>query len=120
MCRQSWRGNVRELQNTVERAVLFAGHRPVQLADLALSTREVKVSPDYPQDLRAATREFERQHIMKTLATTGNNKVAAAEALGIGLSSLYRKLDELEISKTHESAPLDPAPRGLHPGDRPT
>jgi transcriptional regulator with PAS, ATPase and Fis domain len=49
-------------------------------------------------DLRAASREFERRHIIKVLSKC-KSKAAAAEALGIGLSSLYRKTEELSIDK---------------------
>ena len=50
-------------------------------------------------DLRTAVHEFERRHISAVLASSGGDKVKAARRLGIGLSSLYRKLDELEILK---------------------
>lgn len=50
-------------------------------------------------DLRTALRTFEAEHIRRVLSLTGWNKVEAARQLGIGLSSLYRKLDELDIGK---------------------
>ena len=49
-------------------------------------------------DLRTAVHEFERRHISAVLASAGGDKVEAARRLGIGLSSLYRKLDELGVS----------------------
>lgn len=49
-------------------------------------------------DLRTAVHEFERRHISAVLASAGGDKVEAARKLGIGLSSLYRKLDELGVS----------------------
>ena len=49
-------------------------------------------------DLRTAVHEFERRHISAVLAGAGGDKVEAARRLGIGLSSLYRKLDELSVS----------------------
>lgn len=48
-------------------------------------------------DLRSATRAFEREYVLRVLANCGFDKHAAADALGIGLSSLYRKMDELGI-----------------------
>ena len=100
MRRHQWRGNVRELENVVERALIFAGDRLVDLADLSIVAREQDRSGPFSKDLRSAVREFEREHIDKVLKAHDYNKVAAAETLGIGLSSLYRKMEELEISKT--------------------
>jgi DNA-binding NtrC family response regulator len=100
LCRQHWRGNVRELENVVERALIFAADRPVSLQDLALDVSRDAPGTDSTFDLRMATRSFERQHIIRVLTNFANNKGATAEALGIGLSSLYRKMDELGISKT--------------------
>ena len=99
LCNHYWRGNVRELENFVERALIFIGDRPVGLQDLPIEVSRNAGAPETAFDLRAATRSFERQHIIKVLTSLGNNKVATAEALGIGLSSLYRKMDELGISK---------------------
>ena len=106
MCAHRWCGNVRELENVVERALIFAGDREVGLGDLAIAVSREAVQGASSMDLRSATREFERQHISKVLARFDNNKVAAASALEIGLSSLYRKLDELGIAKVpQESSP---------------
>ncbi|MBU0616168.1 MAG: hypothetical protein KKI02_00475, partial [Planctomycetes bacterium] len=79
--------------------LIFVGDRPVGLQDLPVEVSRNAGAPEPAFDLRAATRSFERQHIIKVLTSLGNNKVATAEALGIGLSSLYRKMDELGISK---------------------
>lgn len=98
MHRHRWRGNVRELQNVVERALIFAGSKPVEEHDLSISVPAGAASSPYTLDLRTATRDFERQHLAKVLSSLNNNKAATAETLGIGLSSLYRKLEELGIS----------------------
>ncbi|MFQ5414603.1 MAG: sigma-54-dependent transcriptional regulator [Phycisphaerae bacterium] len=94
-----WKGNVRELENVVERALIFANGELVEFADPAMGSRAVVHAASPSLDLRTAAREFEKTHIEKALAACAGNKVAAADALGIGLSSLYRKLDELHISK---------------------
>ena len=50
-------------------------------------------------DLRTAIRNFERRYISAVLASAGGDKAKAARRLGIGLSSLYRKLDEVVLMK---------------------
>jgi DNA-binding NtrC family response regulator len=99
MCRHQWRGNVRELENVVERALIFVGDKQVGMGDLPIAASPLLSSPECCVDLRTAGREFEKQHIMKVLSGFGNNKASTADALGIGLSSLYRKMEELGISK---------------------
>jgi len=118
MTRHHWRGNVRELENVVERALIFAGNRAVELKDLPIAPHAGSAAPSISVDFRAATREFERQHVSKVLASLGNNKVAAAEALGIGLSSLYRKMDELGIPKAPDESPKSFDPSSLSPKEQ--
>jgi DNA-binding NtrC family response regulator len=95
--RRPWRGNVRELENVVERALIFADGEPVSVEDLCLSAAPLGEDRPVRMDLRGATREFETRHVARVLKTVNGNKADAARLLGIGLSSLYRKLDELEI-----------------------
>lgn len=99
MCGHQWRGNVRELENVVERALIFAGDNRVRVEDLSFAIGKRRLETTMALDLRTAVRQFERQHIQRVLESFGNNKNATADALAIGLSSLYRKLDELGISK---------------------
>jgi DNA-binding NtrC family response regulator len=97
LCAYHWPGNVRELENVIERALIFTEGGWIGGDDLSgLLGRSPDVTPSV-FDLRAATREFERQHIKKVLATFSNKKNVAAESLGIALSSLYRKIEELDI-----------------------
>ncbi len=99
LARQNWRGNVRELENVVERALIFADGVPVDL-DQVLFAVAGSASMDAPgTDLRASMRGFERRHILSTLEQCNGNKADAAQMLGIGLSSLYRKMEELAIEK---------------------
>jgi DNA-binding NtrC family response regulator len=90
-----WRGNVRELENVIERALIFADGEPIRPEHLPFSTDGE--GPTGALDLRGAIREFERRHILKVLEALKHNKTEAAQALGIGLSSLYRKLEEVGI-----------------------
>jgi len=88
-----WRGNVRELSNALERAVIFAAGEQITAADLPDPVRAaVPRDPEYQVNLREATAEFERAHIMRIIEQCGGNKRKAAKLLGLGVTSLYRKL----------------------------
>ncbi len=94
--RYGWPGNVRELRNVVERAAVLARGREIELADLPDAVVSgAAATPS--RRLRDAVRAFERDYIVRTLRDCGGDKRAAADVLGIGLSSLYRKLDEYGI-----------------------
>lgn len=92
-----WRGGVRELENVIERAVIFASGDYLTVNDLAESIRGGDIAHGYPDSLKVALRNFEHEHILKTIKKFEYNKEEAAKALEIGLSSLYRKMDELGI-----------------------
>jgi two-component system response regulator PilR (NtrC family) len=103
-----WRGNVRELENVIERAVIFAEGRQIGVEDLPFTTEGV--SDDVGEDLKEAMDQFERQHILYSLRRHNYDKAETAKHLGIGVSSLYRKLDELNIPKNvGESSGATPA-----------
>ena len=85
-----WKGNVRELENVLERAIVLGGSDLISLRDLAAEPATAQGGT--PQDLRGAVRRFERQHLMDVLAATQSDKRKAARVLGISLASLYRKL----------------------------
>ena len=93
----TWRGNVRELENVIERAVIFAEGRPIGVEDLPFATDGI--TDDVSEDLKEALRQFERQHIIYSLRRHQYDKAETARQLGIGVSSLYRKLEELNIPK---------------------
>ncbi len=92
-----WRGNVRELENVIERAVIFAEGRQIGVEDMPFATEGI--TDDVGEDLKEALRQFERQHILYSLRRHNYDKAETAKHLGIGVSSLYRKLDELNIPK---------------------
>ena len=92
-----WRGNVRELENVIERAMIFADGRQIGVEDMPFSTEGL--TDDAGEELKDALRQFERQHILHSLRRHNYDKAETARHLGIGVSSLYRKLDELEIPK---------------------
>jgi len=100
-----WKGNVRELDNVIEHAMILGDGEWITLQDLprALAS-EALAQPPVSDNLREAVRAYERSHIQGILGRCENDKRAAAERLGISLSSLYRKLEELGIGLDGSSA----------------
>jgi DNA-binding NtrC family response regulator len=86
-----WNGNVRELENVLERAMILGDGQLIRRGDLSWEILEEGTAPRRT-DLREAVRLFESQHIRDVLAQTGADKREAARLLGISLASLYRKL----------------------------
>ena len=91
-----WKGNVRELDNALQRAVILGDGPLVTPADLPPDLAPVADDPSLVDDLTMAVKRFERRHIERVLRQAPDKK-EAAKRLGIGLSSLYRKIDELNV-----------------------
>lgn len=94
-----WRGEVRELENVIERAVIFCRGEFISVDDLPPSfvpNRE-SLSLNFSGSLEDSVRKFERDFIMRVLESNNFNKEQTAEVLKVGLSTLYRKLKELDI-----------------------
>jgi DNA-binding NtrC family response regulator len=87
-----WPGNVRELSNVLERALILNEGPRIGLQDLPGSLKGALLGVD--DDLKQARQAFERAHIRRVIEKHGGDKPRAAEALGIDLSSLYRKLGD--------------------------
>jgi two-component system response regulator HydG len=112
-----WPGNVRELENAIERAVIIASGRQIELEDLpeaiskiALEERDrIKVerakaasegrTTTFEVTVPSSMEEIERQAIEATLDYTEGDKSHAARALGIGRKTLYRKLEQYNDGK---------------------
>ena len=98
-----WPGNVRELENCIQRTVVLGAEEIIRSEDLALPSRnhrkELQES-DCGQHL-LSLQELERQAIIQALAAADGNKHLAAKALGIGVSTIYRKLREYSISSSN-------------------
>jgi two-component system response regulator PilR (NtrC family) len=93
-----WKGNVRELDNVIEHAMILGNGEWITVEDLPRTVREANATlPPVGDDLREALRAYERIHIETVLRRTGGDKRQAADLLGVSLSSLYRKIDELGI-----------------------
>ena len=87
-----WKGNVRELENALERAMVLASGALLSLADLSAPEDSTTAPVARPHDLREAMRQFERKHLSEVLDEAHLDKRKAADLLGISLASLYRKL----------------------------
>lgn len=90
----SWNGNIRELRNLMERAVILSDSAFIELSDLP-----PLVQGSSKQQQTVSLAAMEKQHIQKILDKTGHNKTKAANLLGIGLATLYRKMEEYGIPK---------------------
>lgn len=109
-----WPGNVRELENAIERAVIIAAGRQIELEDLprgvaaaadngTAHAREARItaagsSPGIQIELPSAMDEIERRVIEATLEYTDGDKSQAARLLNIGRKTLYRKLEQYQDS----------------------
>jgi DNA-binding NtrC family response regulator len=94
-----WKGEVRELENIIERAVIFCKSDLISLPDLPQSFRPKQEETDisFSGSLDESVRKFERDFILHALESNDNNKEKTADAMKVGLSTLYRKLKELDI-----------------------
>jgi DNA-binding NtrC family response regulator len=96
-----WKGNVRELDNALQRAVILGDGPLVATADLPPDLAPQTTDPTAVDDLSEATRRFERLHIERMLRQVPDKK-EAAQRLNVGVSSLYRKIAELGIGSGKE------------------
>ena len=100
----AWNGNVRELANVIEHAMIIGEGDWIEEAHLPRSLREgTEEATVVGDDLREAMRAYERTHVRGVLAKLDPDKRAAADRLGISLSSLYRKIEELGIGLDQEA-----------------
>ncbi len=88
-----WPGNIRELQNAIERAFTLSNDE-IDLDSLPPRVRDAASPAPMrdPDGLRPTLEEIERRHIFETMASVNQDKARAANILGIDLSTLYRKL----------------------------
>jgi two-component system NtrC family response regulator len=89
-----WKGNVRELKNVIERLVIL---NDAEIIDASQLPNEFFITT--PNTAPFDLQEVEKQHIQKVLAHTKGNKTETARLLNIGLTTLYRKIDEYKISE---------------------
>jgi DNA-binding NtrC family response regulator len=93
LARHDWPGNVRELENAVERAVVLATGARVDVADLPEEVVSALPVPVVSGRIRPLE-DIERDYILAVVGACGGNKARAAERLGIGTATLFRKLKQ--------------------------
>jgi DNA-binding NtrC family response regulator len=109
MMEYDWPGNVRELENSIERAcaltsgpVLHMGDLPTGLQDFRMQTRRTQLPPEVSGESGESgilpLAELEKQAILTTVRQLNGDKLLAARLLGIGKTTLYRKLKEYGVS----------------------
>jgi len=92
-----WQGNVRELENIIERAMILGEGEFINLQDLPQNLTGENKAPQSSSNLRDEMKLYEHHHIVRILEKANYDKNQAAQMLGIGLSSLYRKMEEFKI-----------------------
>jgi transcriptional regulator with PAS, ATPase and Fis domain len=111
LIRNRWAGNVRELENAIERAVLVAKGTEITVADLPESIREESSSSaDFVIPPHRTLAEIEKMAILQTLQRTNWNKQEAAQILGLYRPTLYSKMKKHEIQDGSKGAARRAAP----------
>ena len=96
---QPWKGNIRELRNVIERSMIVCESGYLDIADLPFDIQNAHY--EHSNDSSPGSFELsamERRHIARILEYTKGNKTEAARLLKIGLTTLYRKIEEYKIS----------------------
>ena len=94
----NWPGNVRELENAIQRAMVLGAGPLIQVKDLPSNLLYPMTAPaEGPEIL--ALEELERRAIMQALEATGGDRLRAAKLLGIGKTTIYRKIRQYGLAK---------------------
>ena len=106
----NWPGNIRELENLIERLTILTPHETVTLRDLPVSMRSMDETATLKEDVLSGSRplsdavdEFERELIMKALQRTGFNQTKAAALLGTSRRILKYRIEKLKIHDPNEA-----------------
>jgi transcriptional regulator with GAF, ATPase, and Fis domain len=100
--RYDWPGNVRELENAMERAVIIAQGRMIAIDDLPHAVKGAEASKTIEVEVGATIDEVEKRVILQTLVYTRGDRSRAAQILGIGRKTLYRKLQLYNHAESSE------------------
>ena len=97
-----WPGNVRELENAIERAVALGSGPLLHVGDLPSNLQYPTTERAPEKDEILPLEELERRAILRTLRETGGDKLSAARMLGIGKTTLYRKLKQYHMEQAEQ------------------
>jgi len=96
--KQSWKGNIRELRNVIERSLIVCEGKRLGVEDLPIELQDTHYeSSEDGSPCSFELSAMERRHITRVLEYTKGNKTEAARLLKIGLTTLYRKIEEYKI-----------------------
>ena len=105
-----WPGNIRELENLVERLTILTPHETIMLRDLPAGIRSTDLTATLKEDVLSGSRplseavdEFERELIVKALQRTGFNQTKAASLLGTSRRILKYRIEKLKINEPSDS-----------------
>ncbi|HRK02154.1 MAG TPA: sigma-54-dependent Fis family transcriptional regulator [Oligoflexia bacterium] len=107
-----WPGNIRELQNTIERLKILADHNEIRIDDVPFNIRMPRTRVEGASSTSGealvdmSLDELEKQHILKVLSYHHGNKTKTAHSLGITIKTLYNKLHRYGLLK--EAGGLNP------------
>ena len=93
----NWPGNIRELENTIERAVVLSQGPQIMPEDLPEELTSSNLKSENKSTI-SSLNDVEEEHIISTLALLNNNKMLTAKKLGISVATLYRKLKEYNLN----------------------
>lgn len=102
MYNYNWPGNIRELRNCIESAVVMASGEEITLEDLPPTVSKAAAEQSISIPANSTLDDAEKIIILQTLAANKNNKSKTAELLGIGRKTLHRKLEEYGITSDDE------------------
>ncbi|RMD60429.1 sigma-54-dependent Fis family transcriptional regulator [Candidatus Parcubacteria bacterium] len=92
-----WKGNVRELENAIERAMILCDDEILQLKHFPHLDATRRLAKGLESGLKNSVKRFEQDAILRAMELADHDKSKAAKILGMSLSSLYRKIAELGI-----------------------
>jgi two-component system NtrC family response regulator len=96
--KQLWKGNIRELRNVIERSLIVSDGKKLDIQDLPLEIQHGNYDiSNLSGENNFELSDMERRHIIRVLEYTKGNKTEAARLLKIGLTTLYRKIEEYGI-----------------------